>query len=546
MKIRGLVMLAVVAGAVAWPGAARAEVVGVPVFGAGSNWAQPAVRTWILQAAPRAGYADVGSTTGRQQFAAGAVDFAVSETPYGFDGVDQAPARPFAYVPVAGGGLAFVYNLTVDGRRVTDLRLSSGTITGIFTGDITRWDDPRVTAENPAIRLPARAIRPVVREDRAGTTAAFTGWMSERHPDRWDAYCQAHGRPSPCGATLTFPVGGQVARVGSTGVAGTVVQPGGDGMIGYVEHLYARANRLPVAKVRNQAGYYIAPTASAVGVALSGAGQDRRAYPVSSYASLIVPTTTEAGFTVERGLTLSEFGRYALCRGQRDVEFLGFAPLPVNLVRPGLEQLQRIPGAITRADPLAGCANPTFAADGTDTLPATAPQPPECDNQASGTQCVTASPAAPHAQTVDADVATGVFSLAVEDDVAVLTGGSVGGEAIGGLPAVTVTDLRGTNPGWNVTAQVEDFVHSARPDATIPGAQLGWDPAAEDGGGSGHAAAGVRVVPGSGGLAGGATLCAAPAGGSAGTFHCFATLILAVPDSTLPGTYAATLTLTLA
>ncbi|MEV0567193.1 substrate-binding domain-containing protein [Dactylosporangium sp. NPDC050588] len=417
MKIRGLVMLAVVAGAVAGPGSARAEVVGAPVFGAGSTWAQPAVRTWILQAAPRAGYADVGSTIGRQQFAAGVVDFAVSETPYGFDGVDQAPARPFAYVPVAGGGLAFVYNLTVDGRRVTDLRLSSGTITGIFTGDITRWDDPRVTAENPAIRLPARAIRPVVRED---------------------------------------------------------------------------------------------------------------------------------GFTVARGLTLSEFGRHALCRGQRDVDLLGFAPLPVNLVRPGLEQLQRIPGAVTRADPLAGCENPTFAADGTDTLLATAPQPPECDNQASGTQCVTASPAAPHAQTVDADVATGVFSLAVEDDVAVLTGGSVGGEAIGGLPAVTVTDLRGTDPGWNVTAQVEDFVHSARTDATIPGAQLGWDPAAEDGGGSGHAAAGVRVVPGSGGLAGGATLCAAPAGGSAGTFHCFATLILAVPDSTLPGTYAATLTLTLA
>ncbi|MEV4133520.1 substrate-binding domain-containing protein [Dactylosporangium sp. NPDC049742] len=282
------------------------------------------------------------------------------------------------------------------GKSTTRSRHSSGTPEATRPGQTDSSGSSgagTVTAENPGIRLPARAIRPVVREEGSGTTAAFTGWMSERQPERWDAYCQAHGRPAPCGGTLTFPVGGQVARAGSNLLAATVAQPGGDGMIGYVEYAYALARRLPVAKVRNQAGYYIAPTAGAVGVALSGAGQDRRAYPVSSYASLIVPTTTGAGFTEASGLTLSEFGRHALCRGQRDLDLLGFAPLPVNLVRPGLEQLQRIPGAVTRADPLAGCENPTFAADGTDTLPATAPQPPECDNQASGTQCVTASPA---------------------------------------------------------------------------------------------------------------------------------------------------------
>ena len=145
-----------------------------------------------------------------------------------------------------------------------------------------------------------------------------------------------------------------------------------------------------------------------------------------------------------------------------------------------------------------------------------------------------------------ADIAPGAFSLDVVANSAILAGGQVGGSATGALPQATVTDLRGTNAGWNVTGQVEDFTKTPAP-GTVPGSNLGWVPSAAKTGGSGAVVAGLAVTPGTtvGGLADSATLCRAASGSSAGTFTCDAALTLNIPDSTLPGTYSATLTLTL-
>ena len=61
-----------------------------------------------------------------------------------------------------------MYHLVVNGQRVTNLRLSPDTVAKIFTGVITKWDDPALAADNPGITLPARDIVPVVRSDGSG------------------------------------------------------------------------------------------------------------------------------------------------------------------------------------------------------------------------------------------------------------------------------------------------------------------------------------------------------------------------------------------
>jgi hypothetical protein len=89
------------------------------------------------------------------------------------------------------------------------------------------------------------------------------------------------------------------------------------------------------------------------------------------------------------GLSLGTFGAFLLCQGQQQVDNLGYAALPVNLVEDGFGQLQRVPGAslpATTSAFIASCANPTFSADGTDTLATTDPMPPACDAQGA-TQC---------------------------------------------------------------------------------------------------------------------------------------------------------------
>src|SRR2546423_15493487 len=76
-----------------------------------------------------------GSTSGRNDFRAGQVDFAVSEIPYGLtDGgvLDPKPQRAFGYMPIVAGGTAFMYKLKVGDKRVTDLRLVRGTLNQNF------------------------------------------------------------------------------------------------------------------------------------------------------------------------------------------------------------------------------------------------------------------------------------------------------------------------------------------------------------------------------------------------------------------------------
>jgi len=382
----------------------------VPVSGAGSTWSANAMDQWrrnVNQYGMRIDYQASGSSDGRNQFRNGTVDFAVSEIPYGLkDGnaVDPLPTRPFAYMPIVAGGTAFMYNLKIGPNRVTQLRLSGETIAKIFTGVITKWDDPAVKADNPGLTLPAIKVVPVVRSDGSGTTAQFTAWLASQYPNIWNAYCQKVGRASPCGFTSNFPSGpGFVAQSGSLGVSGYVKQDQSVGTITYVEYSYAKAAGFPAVKVLNKAGFYVLPTAEAVAVGLLGAkinpdlsqnltgvyaNADKRAYPLSSYSYMIIPTNNDNGFSNEKGNTLADFANYFLCQGQQQADALGYSPLPINLVKAGFDQIRRIPGAIPENINIAKCNNPTFSADGSNTLAKTAPQPPACDAKGP-TQCGT-------------------------------------------------------------------------------------------------------------------------------------------------------------
>jgi phosphate ABC transporter phosphate-binding protein len=393
-----------------------------PISGAGSTWSYNAIHNWITDVAQfgmTVNYASVGSTTGRQQFAQGTVDWGASEIPYGVqDGnnTDSPPSRGYAYMPDTAGGTTFMYNLTVGSQRVTDLRLSGAVIAGIFTNKITMWNDPKIAADNPGLTLPAIRIVPVVRSDGSGATAEFTQWMLATEPSYWNAYCAAVGR-NPCTQTSAFPVQPGTAMVGQPGdlgVSGYVSQAQADGAIGYVEFSYALETHFPVAKVLNAAGYYTEPTPGHVAVSLLKAqinmdkssplyltqdlsnvytDTDPRTYELSGYSYMILPTDSTFGFSSAKGYTLGAFGNYLLCQGQQQVDQLGYSALPINLVQAGYAQLQRIPGnqvAAVSQSFIQGCNNPTFSSDGTNTLANTDPQPPACDKQGSA-QCTSAT-----------------------------------------------------------------------------------------------------------------------------------------------------------
>src|ERR1700722_4241980 len=264
------------AAAAAQAGPAAPAASYAPITGAGATWAYPAIHAWIdnmNQYGISVIYQPNGSSSGRTFFAGGQADWAASEIPYGIvDGAntDSPPSRGFVYIPDVAGGTTLMYNLQINGQRVTNLRLSGKTVADIFTNKVTNWDSPEIAADNPGLTLPNLPIVPVVRSDGSGATADFTQWMLATNPSDWQAYCAAVGR-SPCTQTSTYPVQGGTAMIGhpgDPGVAPSVAQPSANGAIGYVEDSWALQEGFPVAKLLNAASYYTLPSPGHVAVSL--------------------------------------------------------------------------------------------------------------------------------------------------------------------------------------------------------------------------------------------------------------------------------------
>ena len=207
------------------------------IHGAGGTFPAPLYKGWFKD------YADidkgvtfshdaVGSGEGIMRFMAHTVDFAASDKVLT---ADQATA----------GMVVLAYNLT---GLQKDLKLSRVAYVGIFSGTITRWNDPAIASTNPGLYLSARDIALVTRLDASGTTAAFARNLSAVAAD-W---------PGGAGTTVAWPHRSMQAA-GNEGVAARIKIS--EGSIGYVEYGFARRLNLPMAALENRAGQFVAPSA---------------------------------------------------------------------------------------------------------------------------------------------------------------------------------------------------------------------------------------------------------------------------------------------
>ncbi|MEQ6900551.1 phosphate ABC transporter substrate-binding protein PstS [Nocardioides sp. YIM 152588] len=406
--LAGLLALLGSGGAPAAPLALRVPY--TTIEGTGSTWSELIVQKWIADVnanGMKVVYTGGGSSKGRKDFAQSTNDFAISEIPY--QGVDEngnadKSDRPYAYLPIVAGGTAFTYQLKIGGELVRNLRLSGETIAKIFTNQITNWNDPAITADNNGRAFPSLAITPVVRSDGSGTTAQFTTWMDDQYPSIWRPYFGHSGLtsyyPRKSGSRM-------VAQAGSDQVMNTVKGFAGNGTIGYVEYSYPVNASYPVVKVLNKAGYFVEPTQYNTAVALTKAkinpttltqeldgvyvNPDPRAYPISSYSYMVIPTSaTDARMTTSKRQTLADFVYYSLCAGQTSAGDYGYSPLPLNLVQAGFDQVAKLkkadPGVNLTDRDVRSCNNPTF--DGKNlshnVLADVAPQPAACDKVGAG------------------------------------------------------------------------------------------------------------------------------------------------------------------
>jgi phosphate transport system substrate-binding protein len=212
------------------------------------------------------------------------------------------------------------------------LKLTGAAIADIFSGRITKWNDPRIATLNAGTKLPASDILVVHRSDGSGTTFIFSDYLAAVSP----AWAKAPGK----GKELQWPAG--IGAKGNEGVAGQVKQT--PGAIGYVELAYAKQNKLAYAHVRNAAGQYVEPSVQTVTNAAEGAlaklpaNTDYRvsivnaggaqSYPISSF-TWILAYRNQAD--AAKGKKLKDFLKWALTEGEASAAALDYAPLPAAL-----------------------------------------------------------------------------------------------------------------------------------------------------------------------------------------------------------------------
>ncbi len=302
--------------------------------GAGSSFAYPIYSKWAAMYAQKTGvkinYQSIGSSGGIRQLSDGIVDFGATDGPMTDEQLAKAKGGAILHFPTVLGGVAVTYNLP----GVTQpLKLTGPVLADIFMGGITKWNDSRVAALNPGVKLPSTDVIVVHRADGSGTTFIFSDYLATIST----SWAGKVGR----GQSLNWPVG--LGGKGSEGVTGQVKQL--PGAVGYVELSYAKQNKLPVALIKNAAGEWVAPTLESVTAAAAGAAAKipantdyrisivnapgKAAYPISSFTWILV---YEHPKDAVKGKALANFLRWVYKNGESVAGSLDYAPLPATMV----------------------------------------------------------------------------------------------------------------------------------------------------------------------------------------------------------------------
>src|SRR2546425_1736268 len=224
----------------------------VSLQGAGATFPNPLYQKWLSEYGKvnpniRIDYQSIGSGGGIKQTQAQTVEFGASDAPMTDAEMKGAPGE-LVHIPTVLGAVVITYNLQGISKP---LRFSPDVIADIFLGKITKWNDPRIKADNGDANLLAADITVVHRAESSGTSFVFTDYLSKVSTE-WKEKVGADKSPK-------WPVG--QGGKGNDGVMGQIkLQPN---TVGYVELAYAAQNNLPVALVKNTAGKYVEPTIDA-------------------------------------------------------------------------------------------------------------------------------------------------------------------------------------------------------------------------------------------------------------------------------------------
>ena len=313
--------------------AAAAPVAAQSLTGAGATFPNPIYTKWFDAYSKKTGvkinYQSIGSGGGIRQFTEGTVDFGASDGPMNESQI-QAVNGNVLHVPTVLGAVAVTYNLPTLGD--TKLKFDGNLLVEIFMGRVTKWNDPKIAALNPGVKLPDIDLIVVHRSDGSGTTYVFTDYLNKFSREWKDKVGYA--------TSVNWPAG--LGGKGNEGVTQQVKQT--EGALGYVELIYAISNNLPYAQVKNATGNFIVPSLETVTAAAAGAKLEKdtdfrvsitnapgaQAYPISSFTWLLVKKDNK---DPTKAKLIRDFLAWMITpEAQAMAAELHYAPLPAPVV----------------------------------------------------------------------------------------------------------------------------------------------------------------------------------------------------------------------
>jgi phosphate transport system substrate-binding protein len=287
--------------------------------GDGATFPLPLYTSWVdayhTLTGVEVSYQGVGSGSGIAAITAGTVDFAGSDAIMTDE--QQAAAEdaggPILHIPMTSGAVAVIFN--VPGFSSTDIRLTGDVLADVFAKNITKWNDPRIVALNPALALVNQSITVVHRSDGSGTNFIFTNYLSK--VSEWWADNIGYA------TSVAWP--GDIGAEKNQGVAEAV--QGNEYSVGYVELAYAIQNDLLYMLLQNAYGNWEEPSLEGVTAATEGVplpddmkimitnSSNPGAYPICGFTWVLayVNQTDEA-----KGLALVNYLWWCIHDGQAD------------------------------------------------------------------------------------------------------------------------------------------------------------------------------------------------------------------------------------
>ncbi len=314
---------------------------GVELLGAGATFPYPLYAklfdTFYNLEQVKVNYQSIGSGGGIRQLLNKTVHFGASDA-FMSDEEMSKTEKPIIHIPTCLGADVITYNLPNNPQ----LKFTPEIVADIFLGKIKNWNDQKIRAINPDVKLPNQQIVVVHRSDGSGTTFVFSDYLTKISKE-WK---QKVGR----GTSLNWPVG--LGGKGNEGVSGLVKQT--PGSIAYVELIYAVSNNMPIATLKNKSGNFIMPTIETVSNAANiDIPDDTRisitntdapnGYPISSFTWLLLYEDLNIlNINEKQAKALIDLIWWMTHDGQQLLKPLHYATLPEKAVQKVEAQLKKI------------------------------------------------------------------------------------------------------------------------------------------------------------------------------------------------------------